>query len=81
VNSSIAAGELPAALLVGYQNDQSFYQLNDVLVDLNTLIERPDVGAERGGARLTSTRPSWSRASTRSSTTSAWASRRTARWK
>ncbi|MFO7631182.1 MAG: hypothetical protein R6W76_01515, partial [Caldilinea sp.] len=29
VNSSIAAGELPAALLVGYQNDQSFYQLND----------------------------------------------------
>ena len=38
VNSSIAAGELPAALLVGYQNDQSFYQLNDVLVDLDTLL-------------------------------------------
>jgi hypothetical protein len=36
VNASIAAGELPAALLVGYQNDQSFYQLNDILVDLNT---------------------------------------------
>lgn len=38
VNSSIAAGELPAALLVGYQNDQSFYQLNDTLVDLETLM-------------------------------------------
>lgn len=44
VNSSIAAGELPAALLVGYQNDQSFYQLNDVLVDLNTLINDPTWG-------------------------------------
>lgn len=44
VNSSIAAGELPAALLVGYQNDQSFYQLNDVLVDLNTLINDPKWG-------------------------------------
>jgi len=38
VNASAAAGEQPAALLVGYQNDQSFYQLNDVLVDLNTLL-------------------------------------------
>jgi multiple sugar transport system substrate-binding protein len=47
VNSSIAAGELPAALLVGYQNDQSFYQLNDVLVDLDTLMNDADVGAER----------------------------------
>ena len=37
VNASAAAGEQPAALLVGYQNDQSFYQLNDALVDLNTL--------------------------------------------
>jgi len=44
VNSSIAAGELPAALLVGYQNDQSFYQLNDTLVDLNTLINDPTWG-------------------------------------
>jgi len=44
VNSSIAAGELPAALLVGYQNDQSFYQLNDVLVDLNTLMNDPTWG-------------------------------------
>jgi multiple sugar transport system substrate-binding protein len=33
VNASIAAGELPAALIVGYQNDQAFYQLNDGLVD------------------------------------------------
>ncbi len=39
VNASIAAGEAPAALIVGYQNDQSFYQLNDTLVDLNTLID------------------------------------------
>ena len=44
VNSSIAAGELPAALLVGYQNDQSFYQLNDVLVDLDTLMNDPAWG-------------------------------------
>lgn len=44
VNSSIAAGEMPAALLVGYQNDQSFYQLNDTLVDLNTLIDDPTWG-------------------------------------
>lgn len=44
VNSSIAAGELPAALLVGYQNDQSFYQLNDVLVDLDTLMNDPQWG-------------------------------------
>jgi multiple sugar transport system substrate-binding protein len=39
VNASIAAGEVPAALVVGYQNDQSFYQLNDTLVDLNNLID------------------------------------------
>ena len=44
VNSSIAAGEAPAALVVGYQNDQSFYQLNDTLVDLNTLIDDPKWG-------------------------------------
>jgi multiple sugar transport system substrate-binding protein len=44
VNSSIAAGELPAALLVGYQNDQSFYQLNDVLVDLDTLMNDAEWG-------------------------------------
>jgi multiple sugar transport system substrate-binding protein/sn-glycerol 3-phosphate transport system substrate-binding protein len=35
VNASIGAGEQPATLIVGYQNDQAFYQLNDVLVDLN----------------------------------------------
>ena len=44
VNSSIAAGELPAALLVGYQNDQSFYQLNNTLVDLNLLMNDPTWG-------------------------------------
>ncbi len=38
VNVSIGAGELPAALLVGYQNDQAFYQLNDTLVNLDDLI-------------------------------------------
>lgn len=35
VTGSIAAGELPAALLVGYQNDQAFYQLNNTLVNLD----------------------------------------------
>ena len=39
VNAGVAAGEQPAALLVGYQNDQAFYQLNDTLVDLNTIID------------------------------------------
>ena len=39
VNASIASGELPAALLVGYQNDQAFYQLNEGLVDLNTYVD------------------------------------------
>ena len=38
LDAAHAAGEQPAALLVGYQNDQSFYQLNDVLVDLNNLM-------------------------------------------
>lgn len=38
VNASIASGEAPAALIVGYQNDQAFYQLNDALVDLETLV-------------------------------------------
>lgn len=44
VNASIAAGEQPAALIAGYQNDQAFYQLNDALVDLNTLIDDPKWG-------------------------------------
>ncbi|MBK8984806.1 MAG: extracellular solute-binding protein [Chloroflexi bacterium] len=38
VNASINAGDLPAALVVGYQNDQAFYQLNDTLADLNTFL-------------------------------------------
>ena len=38
VNASIGAGEQPAALLVGYQNDQAFYQLNDTLADLNLYV-------------------------------------------
>ncbi len=38
VNASINAGELPAALIVGYQNDQAFYQLNDSLADLNPYV-------------------------------------------
>lgn len=38
VNASIASGEAPAALIVGYQNDQAFYQLNNALVDLETLV-------------------------------------------
>jgi multiple sugar transport system substrate-binding protein/sn-glycerol 3-phosphate transport system substrate-binding protein len=41
VNASISAGELPAALVVGYQNDQAFYQLNDALVDLNPYVDDP----------------------------------------
>lgn len=41
MNASIAAGEAPAALLAGYQNDQAFYQLNDALVDINTFVNDP----------------------------------------
>ena len=44
VNASVAAGEQPAALLVGYQNDQAFYQLNEALVDLNTFVDDPTWG-------------------------------------
>jgi multiple sugar transport system substrate-binding protein len=44
VNASIAAGELPAVLVVGYQNDQAFYQLNDALVDLTPYINDPTFG-------------------------------------
>jgi multiple sugar transport system substrate-binding protein/sn-glycerol 3-phosphate transport system substrate-binding protein len=44
VNASITAGELPAALIVGYQNDQAFYQLNDALVDLDPYISDPTWG-------------------------------------
>lgn len=41
MNASIAAGEAPAALIVGYQNDQAFYQLNDALTDLNQFVDDP----------------------------------------
>ncbi|MEW5988177.1 MAG: extracellular solute-binding protein [Chloroflexota bacterium] len=41
VNASIAAGEQPAALVVGYQNDQAFYMLNNGLVDLNPFLNDP----------------------------------------
>jgi multiple sugar transport system substrate-binding protein/sn-glycerol 3-phosphate transport system substrate-binding protein len=44
VNASIGAGEQPAALIVGYQNDQAFYQLNDALVDFNLFINDPHWG-------------------------------------
>ena len=44
VNASIAAGELPAALIVGYQNDQAFYQLNNALADLNLFLNDPTWG-------------------------------------
>ena len=39
VNASISAGEQPAALIVGYQNDQAFYQLNGALADLNAYVD------------------------------------------
>ena len=44
VNASISAGEAPAALIVGYQNDQAFYQLNEGLADLNTYVDDPHWG-------------------------------------
>lgn len=44
VNASIGAGEQPAALIVGYQNDQAFYQLNDALVDFNLFLNDPHWG-------------------------------------
>lgn len=44
VNASITAGELPAALIVGYQNDQAFYQLNNGLADLNVFLDDPHWG-------------------------------------
>lgn len=44
MNASIAAGEVPASLIVGYQNDQAFYQLNDALVDFNSFLDDPHWG-------------------------------------
>lgn len=38
VNASISAGELPAAFIVGYQNDQAFYELNDALANMDNFI-------------------------------------------
>ena len=43
-NGSVAAGEVTAGLIVGYQNDQAGYQLNNALVDINTLIADGGVG-------------------------------------
>lgn len=39
MNAAIAAGEVPAALIVGYQNDQAFYQLSGALVDFNIFVD------------------------------------------
>ena len=44
VNAGIAAGEVPAALLVGYQNDQAFYQLNGALADFDLFVNDPTWG-------------------------------------
>ncbi len=44
VNASVASGEVPASLVVGYQNDQAFYQLNDTLVDLDIYVNDPHWG-------------------------------------
>ncbi len=44
VNASVASGEVPATLVVGYQNDQAFYQLNDTLADLNIYLNDPKWG-------------------------------------
>ncbi len=44
MNASIAAGEQTAALIVGYQNDQAFYQLNNSLVDLDQFINDSEYG-------------------------------------
>lgn len=44
MNASIAAGEAPAALLAGYQNDQAFYQLNEALADINDYVDDPAWG-------------------------------------
>lgn len=50
INASVAAGEVPASLVVGYQNDQAFYQLNDTLADLNVYLDDPHWGLD-GDAR------------------------------
>ena len=44
MNAGIAAGEVPAALIVGYQNDQAFYQLSGALADFNVFVNDPTWG-------------------------------------
>lgn len=44
MNAGIAAGDVPANLIVGYQNDQAFYQLNGALVDLDIFVNDPTWG-------------------------------------
>jgi multiple sugar transport system substrate-binding protein/sn-glycerol 3-phosphate transport system substrate-binding protein len=44
MNASIAAGDVPASLIVGYQNDQAFYQLNGALADFDTFVNDPTWG-------------------------------------
>ena len=80
VNASTASGEQPASLIVGYQNDQAFYQLNEVLADFNKFLDDPTWGltAEDRADFFASfieqgVHPSL--------TVSAWASRPTARWR
>jgi ABC-type glycerol-3-phosphate transport system substrate-binding protein len=48
VNAGLATGELPG-LVVGYQNDQAFYQLADGLVDLTPYMDDPywGLGADK----------------------------------
>ena len=50
VNASAAAGELPAALVVGYQNDQAFYQLNNSLADLNPYVDDATWGLSKAAS-------------------------------
>lgn len=43
MNAAIQSGELPS-LVVGYQNDQAFYQQAEALVDLNIYVNSPKWG-------------------------------------
>ena len=43
MNAGIATGEVPG-LVVGYQNDQAFYQLSNALVDLRPYMDDPKWG-------------------------------------
>lgn len=44
MNASLGAGDVPNALVVGYQNDQAFYQLQEGLADFNTFLDDPTWG-------------------------------------